>query len=230
MVVTGANRGIGLEVTKQMAAAGWLVVAVARSAQAIGPVVTELQKQGLRVEPRVADITRKSECDSLAAWTKKQNLNIDVLINNAGVFKESQSDGSSDILKVDTAMVMETINVNTLGPLRLIQSIEPLLESGARVINVSSVMGQISTMSDEYLGYRLSKLALNGLTKLTANRLKDQGIIVNAVCPGWVRSDMGGEHAKKSLTEGADTIVWLASNETLTESGGFYCERELIDW
>lgn len=229
-VVSGANRGIGLEVTRQLAEKGWLVIALGRDLHKIGPAITALQQQGLRVEPRRLDVISQEDCKALAKWLFEKELQVDALINNAGILKENQADGSADALRIEPALIMETINTNTLGPLRLIQTLEPRLREHARIVNVSSGMGQLSSMGDGYLAYRLSKTALNALTRVMSNRLAERKIQVNAVCPGWVKTDMGGANAERDVKQGADTIVWLASSEDVTTSGGFFRDRQPIDW
>ncbi len=233
-VVTGANRGIGLEVTRQLAEKGWQVAACCRDINKGAAAIKPLQEQGLSVELRKLDVTRSSDCQALAKWLETGEQQVHALINNAGVFLDSQSDGSSDPLRLDATMALETFNINTLGALRTIQALAPLLAEGARVVNVSSGMGQLASMGDGYLAYRMSKTALNALTKVMAARLanipRGSKIRVNAVCPGWVRTEMGGEHAEREVSEGADTIVWLASSDEVTTSGGYYRDRKPIDW
>lgn len=233
-IVSGANRGIGLEVTRQLAAKGWQVAALCRDIKQGAAALKTLQEQGLNIDLRRVDVSRAADCLALAKWLDAGKRTVDALINNAGVLLDNQADGSADALQVDATMVMETFNINALGPLRLIQALADRFAQDARVVNVSSGMGQLASMGDGYLAYRISKTALNALTKVMAARLVNLPaggkIRVNSVCPGWVRTDMGGSQAERDVAQGADTIVWLASSPEVSTTGGFYRDRELIDW
>ncbi len=233
-VVTGANRGIGLEITRQLAGKGWQVAACCRDINQGAAVLKPLQDQGLQIELRKLDVTRSGDCQALVKWLQTGEQQVHALINNAGVLLDNQVDGSADPLQLDPTMAMETFNINTLGALRMIQALAPQLAEGARVVNVSSGMGQLASMGDGYLAYRMSKTALNALTKVMAAKLANipggAKIRVNAACPGWVRTGMGGQNADRNVSQGADTIVWLASSDDITTSGGFYRDRKPIDW
>ena len=232
-VVTGANRGIGLAATRALAQQGFTVVMCARDAVTGAEAHKVLAEEGLPVVLRKLDITRSEEAASLAKWLREQFGHVDVLINNAGILLESHKPGakhSADPMQVDMSTLLEHFNVNTLGAVRMIQAIAPLMPAGGRIVNLSSGMGQLSDMGRGRLGYRLSKTALNAATRVYANELADQGVGVYAVCPGWVRTRMGGESAARSPEEGADTAVWLASAEPAPESGLFYRNRKPIAW
>jgi len=126
--------------------------------------------------------------------------------------------------------VMEVFNTNTLGAVRLIQALAPLMPEGARIVNVSSGMGALNDMGGGYLGYRISKAALNVVTRVFTQELAAHGILVNSVCPGWVRTDMGGAGATRSVEKGVETIVWLATDPDAIESGYFWRDRKHIPW
>ena len=232
-VVTGANRGLGLEVCRQLAGSGWRVVMTSRDPARGAAAKAELARQGLDPDLRRVDVTRAEDARDLAGYIRRSYGGLDLLVNNAGVFLESRRETgqySADPLQVAPSTVLETLNINLLGPLRLIQALAETFSERARIVNVSSSMGQLSGMGDCYLGYRASKAALNALTRVMAAHLEPGGIKVNACCPGWVRTGIGGERAERSVLEGADTIVWLATSDEIGDSGGFYMDRQRIPW
>ena len=236
-VVTGANRGLGLEVSHQLAVCGWRVIMTSRDPAKGAAAQSELARQGLEVDLRRVDVTRAEDARDLAAYIQRSYTRLDLLVNNAGVFLESRSQTgpqtgqySADPLEVAPSTVLETVNINLLGPLRLIQALASGFSERARIVNVSSSMGQLSGMGDDYLGYRASKAALNALTRVMAAHLESAGVQVNACCPGWVRTGIGGERAERSVREGADTIVWLATSDEIETSGAFYMDRQPIPW
>ncbi|MDE2234266.1 MAG: SDR family oxidoreductase [Gammaproteobacteria bacterium] len=232
-VVTGANRGIGLEVARQLAHLGLQVVLTARNLQKGGDAMRELEKQKLPVEFRKLDVTSNDDAQALAQYLREQHGRVDVLVNNAGILPESSRDSganASDALKVSPVTLMEIFNTNTLGAVRLIQALVPLMPEGARIVNVSSAMGALNDMGGGYLGYRISKAALNVVTRVNASELSARGILVNSVHPGWVRTAMGGPGASRSIEKGAETIVWLATSPDADETGHFWHDRKRIPW
>ncbi|MDE2090629.1 MAG: SDR family oxidoreductase [Gammaproteobacteria bacterium] len=232
-VITGANRGLGLETARQLARHGLHVVLTARDAQAGAEALQELQAQKLDVELRKLDVNSTEDVQALARYLREQYGRVEVLVNNAGILPESTRETgarSSDPLKVSPVTVMEVFNTNTLGAIRLIQALAPLMAGGARIVNVSSGMGALNDMNGGYLGYRISKAALNVVTRVFAHELAERGIMVNSVCPGWVRTDMGGPGASRSLDKGVETIVWLATDPEATDSGHFWRDRKRIPW
>jgi NAD(P)-dependent dehydrogenase (short-subunit alcohol dehydrogenase family) len=232
-VITGANRGLGLETARQLARLGLHVVLTARDAKAGAKALQELQAQKLDVELRKLDVASTEDAQALARYLRDQHGRVDVLVNNAGILPEATREAgakSSDPLKVSPVTVMEVFNTNTLGAIRLIQALVPLMTSGARIVNVSSGMGALNDMNGGYLGYRISKAALNVVTRVFAHELTERGIKVNSVCPGWVRTDMGGSGASRSVEKGVETIVWLATAMEATHTGHFWRDRKKIPW
>ena len=140
--------------------------------------------------------------------------------------------GPASITNTNAGILQRSLSVNTIAPVMLINTMLPLLKasSDARVINISSGMGQLSDMGGQYAGYRISKTALNAVTAIYAAEFEPQNFKINSVCPGWVRTDMGGETANLSVEEGVDTTVWLATSTEATGSGGYYRNRQPIDW
>ncbi|MGN6386863.1 MAG: SDR family oxidoreductase, partial [Verrucomicrobiota bacterium] len=222
----GGNRGIGFEVARQLAGRGFHVLIGARSEQHGQRAVEQLKETG-KVSLLVLDVA-DSKSIARAAENFASNGSLDVLINNAGVY---QDEGRS-ILTVSREQMVETLQTNTLGPLAVTQAFLPCLKKseGARVINFSSGYGQLEGLSANVPSYCLSKLALNGITLMLAEALKADGIAVNSLCPGWVRTDMGGASAPRSVEEGADTAVWLATEADQQLTGKFFRDRKEIPW
>lgn len=232
-VVTGGNRGIGFEACRQLGDAGWHVVLCARDAGAGAEAVKELERADRSVELRRVDVARREHARSLGQYLFDTHGRVDLLVNNAGIMIETSREHgsySADILEVSPQTLMEIFNVNTLGAVRVSQALAPLMGEGARIVNVSSGMGALAGMDGGWAGYRMSKTALNALTRILHHRLKDRGILVNSVCPGWVSTDLGGPKAPVSPAEAASNIVWLGTSEEVTTGGGFYRDRAPIDW
>ncbi|MGH8320913.1 MAG: SDR family oxidoreductase [Gammaproteobacteria bacterium] len=232
-VITGANRGLGRETAWQLAQRGFHVVLTARNPQAGAEVLRDLQTEKLSVELRKLDVNSTEDAQALAKHIKESHGHLDVLVNNAGILTESSREAgakSSDPLKVSPVTVMEHFNTNTLGAVRLIQALVPLMPGGARIVNISSGMGALNDVGGGHLAYRISKTALNVATRVFANELRPRNILVNSVCPGWVKTDMGGANASRTIEKGAETIVWLASAPEATESGFFWRDKKKIPW
>lgn len=227
-LVTGGNKGIGLAVCRTLAKQGIAVVLTARDEQKGKNAVEMLSEEGLSVTFCRLDVTEEESIRDAAEFVKKEFGELDILINNAGVLL----DFDDDILSVSRKDVEESFNVNTLGPLLVSQGFSGLLGEGSRIVNVSSRYGQLNNSSEEGFcpSYRISKCALNTVTKLLANSLGSKNVLVNSVCPGWVRTDIGGDEAQLSPDEGAKTIVWLATSPEVEDSGGFFRDMQRIDW
>lgn len=226
VLITGANRGIGFETARQLAGRGFHVVIGARSEQQGQKALRELNGPG-KVTLLIVDV---SDSRSIAAAASKFAPigPLDVLINNAGIYP----DEGLSIATISREQMMSTFETNTFGPLAMTQAFLPYLKksAAARVINVSSGLGQLDGLSANIPSYCLSKLALNGLTIMLAQALKEHGIAVNSMCPGWVRTDMGGPNASRSVEEGADTAVWLASEANQNLTGKIFRDRKEIPW
>ena len=228
-LVTGANKGIGLEIVQQLAEAGFRVLLTARDRQRGEEVSRKLQQDGLRVEFLQLDVTDETSIDRLAKELVSQIDHLDVLVNNAGILLDPPN---ASVLEVEPTVILQTLQTNTLGPLRLTQKLVPLLvkSDAGKVINVSSGGGQLTDMGDWAPAYSLSKTALNAVTGMMAAALKDKHIAVNSICPGWVRTDMGGSNASRSVQQGADTVTWLATEAPADLTGKFLRDREIIPW
>lgn len=228
-LVTGANKGIGLEIVRQLARAGFRVFLTARSRQRGEETAHKLQEDGLNVEFLQLDVTDETSIEQLAKELASRIDRLDVLVNNAGILLDAPN---ASVLEVEADVIGQTLQTNTLGPLRLIQKLVPLLANSdaGKVINVSSGGGQLADMGDWAPAYSLSKTALNAVTGMMAAALKDKHIAVNSICPGWVRTDMGGSSAPRSVEQGADTVTWLATEAPSDLTGKFLRDRTVIPW
>jgi NAD(P)-dependent dehydrogenase (short-subunit alcohol dehydrogenase family) len=238
-VVTGANRGLGLETCRQLAARGLTVVLTSRDADKGEQAAERLRSEGLSVRAHNLDVTQPEQVSELARFVEHEHGRVDVLVNNAGVALDPSDEGPSDggtnaasVLKARLSVLRATMETNVYGPLLLCQALVPLMRSNGygRIVNVSSGMGQLSEMNGRWPAYRFSKVSLNALTRILADELAGTNILVNSVCPGWVRTDMGGPGATRSVQQGADTIVWLATLPDGSPSGGFFRDRKPIPW
>jgi NAD(P)-dependent dehydrogenase (short-subunit alcohol dehydrogenase family) len=225
-LVTGANKGIGFEVTRELARMGFRVFLGARNVEAgraaAGKLGDESEVKFLEIDISNADSIRRA-----AEELGRQTEHLDVLVNNAGILL----DEDKDALTITPEIFEKTLRTNTLGPWLVTQAFAPLLKKSSepRVVNVSSGGGQLEDGADGWApAYCVSKTALNGVTVQLAAALPK--CAVNSVCPGWVRTDMGGENATRSVAEGAATIVWLATDAPHDLTGKFVKDRKVIPW
>ena len=226
-LISGANRGLGLETGRQLLGRGYRVILTSRDAARGEAAAKALAAHG-DVLYHPLDVADRGSVAALRAYVERVAGRLDALVNNAGVYLE----GSQGILAVAEDAFVATLNTNTLGPLWLCRAFLPMmLEQGyGRVVNVSSGMGQMSDLNDYGAAYRVSKLALNGITCILADAVQGSNVLVNAVCPGWVRTDMGGPGASRSLEQGASGIVWAATLSDGGPSGGFFRDGLPIPW
>lgn len=231
-VVTGANRGIGFETCRQLAKKDIQVILTSRDETKGKAAAEKLRSQGLDVSNYPLDVTNAESIEHLTQFVRDRFGKLDILVNNAAIAQEFSGDAEGSIFKAKISTLQETIETNLSGPLLISQALIPLMKvhNYGRVVNVSSGAGQLHEMTSGYPAYRVSKTALNALTRMFAYELKDPNILVNSVCPGWVRTDMGGPNAPRSPEEGADTIVWLATLPDGSPTGGFFRDRKPIDW
>lgn len=231
-LVTGANRGIGFEVSHELAKLGIHVILTSRN-KTKGLIASQkLQEEGFDVAFHQLDVTDHLSIQVITEHIKKEYSNLDILINNAGIALDKKDSETATIFKARLDTIKNTMETNVYGPLLLCQMLIPIMKKNSygRIVNVSSGMGQLSDMNGGYVGYRFSKVSLNALTKILSNELQGTNILVNSVCPGWVRTDMGGPNAAKSPEEGAETIVWLATLPDNGPSGGFFRDKKQIPW
>ncbi|MBW4644351.1 MAG: SDR family oxidoreductase [Goleter apudmare HA4340-LM2] len=230
-VVTGGNRGLGFAACSQLAQQGYQVILTSRNEEKGKTAAQQLQNAGLNVQFHLLDVTSDESSEKLAEFIRQQFGKLDVLVNNAGIYIDVQAN-SNKIVTAKIETLQKTFETNVYGVLRVTQALLPLMQAQnyGRIVNVSSGMGQLNSMAGGSPGYRISKTALNALTRIFASELQSTNILVNAVCPGWVKTDMGGSEAPRTPEQGVDTIVWLATLPDGSYTGGFFRDRQLIDW
>ena len=230
--VTGANKGIGFEVARQLVREGFRVFLGARDQGAGKAAADKLNQESRRAGAEEIiflqiDISKAESIRRAAEEFSRQSDRLDALVNNAGILL----DDDKDILTLSPEMLQTTLRTNTLGALLVAQAFVPFLRKSdhPRIVNVSSGGGQLADGADGWApAYCISKTALNGVTVQLAAALPD--FAVNSVCPGWVRTDMGGANATRSVAEGASGIVWLAAEAPQSETGKFWRDRKVIPW
>ena len=227
-LVTGGNRGIGFEVCRQLAFRGFIVLLTARNLAKAQVAAKELSDAG-NIEPLALDVADPGSIAKAAAEVKRLQDHLDVLVNNGGINYDTwETVENADI----DGTVTETIATNLLGPWRVCQAFLPLLRKSraARIVNVSSESGSLASMGSGPPAYQVTKAALNAMTRTLAGELLSSHILVNAVCPGWVATDMGGAGAPRSLKEGAAGIVWAATLPDNGPTGGFFRDGKPLPW
>jgi|SRR5262245_13992772 len=227
-LVTGANRGIGLEVCRQLASHGLRVILTGRDRDTAEAAAADLRRDNLDVTAAALDVNDRASVRACEREVTRQFGGVDVLVNNAAVII---GEGAA-LLKVSVEDVRATFETNVFGALEVCQAFVPgmIARSYGRVANVSSGAGQLSSMTTYAPAYSISKAALNALTVQLAAATKGSGVLVNCVDPGWVRTRMGGRSAPRSVEQGADTIVWLATLPANGPTGKFFSDRRAIDW
>jgi NAD(P)-dependent dehydrogenase (short-subunit alcohol dehydrogenase family) len=224
-LVTGANRGLGFEVVRQLAQRGFTTVLGSRDLEKGRAAAEALD--GLEVDPRRLDVADADSVRELAGGLRDDYGRLDVLVNNAAILYDTWESG----LEADLDVVHDALETNLFGAWRTAQACLPLLRRSqhGRVVNVSSGSGSISDMGAGSPAYSVSKAALNALTRILAAELRRDGILVNAVCPGWVATDMGGPGGR-SVEQGAGSIMWGVLLPDDGPTGGFFRDGRQLDW
>src|ERR671917_2352075 len=224
-LVSGGNRGIGLEVCRQLAERGYAVVMGSRDEEN-GRVAAEgLEWNGI---PQQLDVADAGSVDRTAAFLEDEFGRLDILVNNAGISNDEGQSGA----EADLDRVKEALEANLFGAWRLCEMAIPLMrrDGYGRIVNVSTGLAALEDMGGGSPGYRISKTSLNALTRILSSELRGSGILVNAVNPGWVQTDMGGSNANRTVEEGADGVVWAATLPNNGPTGGFFRDRRHVAW
>ena len=225
VLITGANKGIGFEIARQLGTLGFRVFLTARNENLGLQAAAKLTSQNLNVEFIQLDVTKIDSINSAFIKIKELCSHLDVLINNAGI----QIDKSS-IVDMSISVLQQTIDTNVYGVIEVIKNFYPLMFNKGRIINVSSQLGSLNNMGSYAPAYSISKTMLNAVTRQFSSALKNYGIAVNSIHPGWVRTDMGGKEAPLALEQGAETAVWLVTEASHSLTGKFFCEKKEMEW
>lgn len=227
-LVTGANRGIGFEICRQLVAQGLHVILTSRNAEQGQHAWQQLQSTQPHSSYYQLDISDPHSVRQVLAQVQHEFGRLDVLVNNAGVYL----DEGLSLFAIDDQTMHTSLDVNFYGAFYACRAFVPLMQQQnyGRVVNVSSGYGAMSEMRARTAAYKISKVALNALTRIIADEVHAYNIKVNAMCPGWVHTDMGGPAAPRSPAQGADTAVWLAMLADNGPTGGFFRDRQPIEW
>lgn len=227
-LVTGANRGIGLEVCRQLASRGVQVILSSRDPAKGAAAVASLQEQGCVVEFLPLDVGDLASIRSIQNEIQERYGRLDILVNNAAVYLDERR----NLIDLPLELIEETMEVNFYGALHLCRAFLPgmIARDYGRIVNVTSEAGSLASMGSSMPIYAISKAALNAMTRVLASQVRNSNIKINAICPGWVRSDMGGPNAPRSLLVGAAGVVWAALLPDNGPSGSFYRDQKPLPW
>lgn len=228
-IVTGGNRGLGLEIARQLMKADLFVVVGARDAAKCEATMAALKPTGANAVAYPLDVNDTHSVRRFVEEVDRQHGAPGVLVNNAGIYPEAID---ATVVDSPTSIWRETFETNLFGAVRMCREVVPLMRKlrYGRIVNMSSGLGQLQKMAEGSPAYRVSKAALNALTRTLAAEVAGSGILVNSTSPGWVRTDMGGENAPRSVEEGADTAVWLSLLPSNGPTGQFFRDRKPIPW
>ncbi|MFY8001686.1 MAG: SDR family NAD(P)-dependent oxidoreductase [Candidatus Kapaibacteriota bacterium] len=226
-LVTGANKGVGLEIAKELCEKGFHVFLAARNPHLGSEASSYLVRQKYRCTFVPMDVSDSASIREAFRLVSSKIQHLDVLVNNAGILL----DHSQSILQIPESVLLSSLQTNAVGALIVAQTFLPLMQHGSRIINVSSSGGQISRGASTFApAYCISKTTMNAITLQLSSALAPQGIAVNAMCPGWVQTEMGGAGAQRTVQQGADTALWLATEAPPTLTGKFLQDRKEIVW
>jgi len=228
-IVSGGNRGLGREIARQLMKEDAFVVLGCRDQARCDAALEALRRDGANVDAFPLDVNDTKMVKRFVEHVGKQHGSPSILVNNAGVYPEATS---SRVADTATSVWRETFETNLFGAVRMCREVVPLMRKlrFGRVVNISSGLGQLHQMGEGSPAYRVSKAALNALTRTLAAEVAGTGILVNSMSPGWVKTDMGGDDAPRSVEEGADTAVWLCLLPSNGPTGQFFRDRKPIPW
>jgi NAD(P)-dependent dehydrogenase (short-subunit alcohol dehydrogenase family) len=224
-LVTGGNKGIGFEICRQLLLRDFRVYLTARDYERGTKAAERLSKQNLKVVFVQLDVSSFESVKNAVKDFKKRADHLDVLINNAGILIDEDP-----LTNLSDESLSKTLDTNVVGAFRVIRAFFPFMKKGSRIINISSSAGQLNSMGTYAPAYSISKAALNALTLQASAVFAGKEIAVNSVCPGWVKTDMGGSEAPRSLEKGAETSIWLATETPIELTGKFFKDKKEIAW
>jgi NAD(P)-dependent dehydrogenase (short-subunit alcohol dehydrogenase family) len=238
VLITGGSRGLGFETARQMGKLGYRLFIASRTSARLDQAAQSLRADGCLVTCHAFDMQDPESIQTLVDEIKTKDVLIDVLINCAGVMYEasnghdvaSEIGSTASVLRSPERKVTDTIAINMIGTWSVTRAVAPYLARGARIVNVSSSMASLGEMGPGYYGYRASKAGINVFTRTLAYEMRPRGILVNSVCPGWVKTNMGGPGATRDVAEGAAGIVWAATLPPDGPTGGFFRDGQAIPW
>ncbi len=225
ILITGANKGLGFELAKQLAKLNHNIFLTARNQQKGIDAVKKLESDGLKATFLHLDVTSQESIDQCYNEYLKYANSLDILINNAGIMPDKKG-----VLEITEDVLQKNFQTNTIGPLMMIQKFHSIINKGGKIINFSSQLGSITNMRDYSAAYSIAKAALNAITKLSSEALKNKGISVNSIHPGWVKTDMGGSEAPMNIEEGIQTALWLATELPSNITGKFFHKQQELPW
>jgi NAD(P)-dependent dehydrogenase (short-subunit alcohol dehydrogenase family) len=227
ILITGSNKGIGYEIARQCGKLGFKVFISGRYETKLKTALGKLYEENIDADSLLMDVSSQESIEKATKEFSQKRLKIDVLINNAGIIVK----GDKHLLQNEKTILDRTLSTNSFGPLFVTKAFLPFIGSPGRIVMISSGGG---VLNGEVAGwapaYCVSKTLLNAITKQLAHELKDNNISVNAVCPGWVRTDMGGAGATRPVEKGAETPVWLSSEAPQDLTGLFFRDKKVISW
>lgn len=231
-LVTGANRGIGFAIARQLAELGITVLAGVRNGASAASATAAFGKIGVDVQPVILDVANVAALPSALKDIEQRHAPIDILVNNAAILIDGPGGFDASLFDMTDETFRLTWETNVLAPAAIIRTLLPgmIAREYGRVVNVSSLAGQLAGMGSGFPAYRISKTALNALTRIAAAEAGRGDVKVNACSPGWVRTGMGGPEASRLPDKGAETPVWLATLPSDGPTGGFFEDKKAVPW
>lgn len=231
-LVTGANRGIGFAIARQLAELGITVLAGVRNGASAASATAGFGKIGVDVQPVILDVANVAALPSALKDIEQRHAPIDILVNNAAILIDGPGGFDASLFDMTDETFRLTWETNVLAPAAIIRTLLPgmIAREYGRVVNVSSLAGQLAGMGSGFPAYRISKTALNALTRIAAAEAGRGDVKVNACSPGWVRTGMGGPEASRLPDKGAETPVWLATLPSDGPTGGFFEDKKAVPW